>query len=71
MLQREVSTLILIHWRSQKFWLGGPKMEKFCDVFRWHNGHGNTIKRRHNWYFEIRFRYNQLEKTPIWPHHED
>jgi len=41
-------------------WGGGGKMEKNCDVFRWHNGHDVITD-----FFEVRFRHNQLEKQNL------
>jgi len=50
-----------------KHTLGGPKMEKFCDVilmtFFGDVMAMTSLKWRHNWFFKVRFRHNQLEKT--------
>jgi len=50
------------HWRSQKFWLGGAQIGKilwryFGDVMV-----VTSLKWRHIYIFEVRFRHNQLPK---------
>jgi len=44
----------------------GPKWKQNCDVFTTFFGGimaMSSLKRRHNWFFEVPFRHTQLEKT--------
>jgi len=64
--QETIKLLTQDHWRSQKFWLGGAQFGKmFVTLFwwrilvtQWWWPHWNDVKI----YFEVRFRYNQLQK---------
>jgi len=58
-------TLVIFHWRSQKFWLRGPKWKNFVTLFWWR--HFSDVMamasiKCYIWFFEVRFCHNQLEK---------
>jgi len=52
----------------------GAQNGKFCDVimvtFFGDIMTMTSLKWRHKWFFEVRFRHNPLEKNKIWPHHK-
>jgi len=55
---KTIKLLTQDHWRSQKFWLGGLKLEKFLwryfgDVSRWRND--DATKWRHNYILKFDF----------------
>jgi len=49
---------------ARNFDCGGVKMKKFCDIFRWHNGH-DIIKWRHNWFLKFDFVIISLKKQNL------
>jgi len=46
----------------------GPKWKKLVTSFGWRNG-DDVTKWRHNSFFGVRFRHNQLKKTTVWSNH--